>query len=70
MKHAFFVTRAKDNMLYEVVSSSEVDKNTGVISDEKIRLIGIKTSKLYTENLRMVCLVLKKVDSQHERNNE
>jgi len=33
-KRAFFVTRAKDNMVYEVVSSNEVDKQTGVISDE------------------------------------
>lgn len=54
MKHAFFVTRAKNNMRYEVVCSSEVDKSTGVISDEEIRLIGIKTSKQYPENLRMV----------------
>ena len=46
MKHAFFVTQAKDNiMLYEVVNSSEVDQSTGVISDEEIRLIGTKTSK-------------------------
>lgn len=35
---AFFVTRAKDNMQYEVVKSMPVDKQTGVISDEIIRL--------------------------------
>ena len=41
-------------MLDEVVCSSKVDKSTGVISDEEIRLIGIKTFKQYPENLRMV----------------
>jgi hypothetical protein len=35
---AFFVTRAKDNMLYEVVSCRVVDLQTGVISDQIIRL--------------------------------
>ena len=33
-QHAFFVTRAKDNMKYEVVEERLVDKQTGVISDE------------------------------------
>ena len=28
-KNAFFVTRAKDNMLFEVVSEAEVDKKIG-----------------------------------------
>lgn len=48
-KHAFFVTRAKDNMLYEVISSMEVDKSTGIIADEIIRLTGLKTSIQYPE---------------------
>src|SRR5690554_8037299 len=34
---AFFVTRAKDNMRYEVISSRAVDMQTGVISDQIIR---------------------------------
>ena len=33
---AFFVTRAKDNMLYEVVESRGCDLEAGVISDEII----------------------------------
>jgi len=53
-KHAFFVTRAKDNMLFEVISSIEVDKGSGVISDENIRLTGVRTSQWYPENIRMV----------------
>ncbi len=53
-KNAFFVTRAKDNMLFEVKSSIEVDQTTGVIADERIKLTGLKTSKWYPEELRMV----------------
>ena len=53
-KNAFFVTRAKDNMLFEVVSEAEVDKSTGIISDERIKLTGLHTAKWYPEELRMV----------------
>jgi len=53
-KRAFFVTRAKDNMVYEVVSSNEVDKQTGVVSDEYVRLTGYKSSREYPEKFRMV----------------
>ena len=51
---AFFVTRAKDNMQYEVIQSRPVDKTTGVIADEIIKLTTYKSSKAYTEELRMV----------------
>lgn len=53
-KNAYFVTRAKDNMLFEVVSASSVDQSTGVIADELIKLTGLRTSKWYPEELRMV----------------
>ena len=53
-KNAFFVTTAKDNMLFEVVSASSVDQSTGVIADEHIKLTGLRTSKWYPEELRMV----------------
>lgn len=53
-KKAFFVTRAKDNMLFEVIDSTEVDKSTGVIADEQILLTGLRTSSWYPEELRMV----------------
>ena len=53
-KNAFFVPRAKDNMLFEVVSEAEVDKSTGIISDERIKLTGLHTAKWYPEELRMV----------------
>ena len=50
---AFFVTRAKDNIRYEVVESHDVDRNTGVIADEIIRLVGYKSAKSYPETIRM-----------------
>ena len=53
-KNAYFVTRAKDNMLFEVVSASSVDQSTEVIADEHIKLTGLRTSKWYPEELRMV----------------
>ena len=51
---AFFLTRAKNNMLYEVVESRGCDPEAGIIGDEIIRLTGVKPSKCYPENLRMV----------------
>ena len=51
---AFFVTRAKDNMQYEVIQSRPVEKTTGVIADEIIKLTTYKSSKAYPEELRMV----------------
>jgi hypothetical protein len=53
-KKAFFVTRAKDNMLFEVIDSNEVDKSTGIIADEQILLTGLRTSGWYPEEIRMV----------------
>ena len=53
-KNAYFVTRAKDNMLFEVVSASSVDQSTGVIADDHIKLTGLRTSKWYPEELRMI----------------
>ena len=51
---AFFVTRAKDNMQYEVVKSMSVDKQTGVISDEIVRLTKENSKQKYPEEFRMV----------------
>lgn len=52
--HAWFVTRAKDNMKYEIVDSREVDPQAGLISDETISLTGYYTSRKYPDNLRLV----------------
>ena len=51
---AYFVTRAKDNMKYTVFEEREVDKQTGIISDESINLTGLFTAKKYPDLLRMV----------------
>jgi len=53
-KRAFFVTRAKDNMQFTVESSMPIDLDTGVISDQMIRLTGYKSSREYPESFRMV----------------
>ena len=52
--HAWFVTRAKDNMLYEVIESRDVDSQAGLISDQTIRLSGYYTASKYPDNLRLV----------------
>ena len=41
VKGAYFVTRAKDNMSYEVIESRPVNIDSGVLSDETIRLAGL-----------------------------
>lgn len=53
-KKAFYVSRAKDNIKYQMVSSSPVDKTTGVISDQLVRLTGYNSSKFYPEIFRLV----------------
>lgn len=52
--NAFFVTRAKDNMAYEVIDSREVDANAGLISDETVRLTGYMSVRKYPDSLRVV----------------
>ena len=52
---AFFVTRAKVSMAYDVVERNfNVDLSTGLRTDRTIQLTGYKSSKLYPEILRMV----------------
>lgn len=51
----FFVTRAKDNMKYEVITSNfNIDEQSGLRGDHTIRLTGYKSSKLYPKILRLV----------------
>lgn len=54
LNNAFFVTRAKENMLYEVIDSREVDQSAGLFSDETIKLTGPLTSQKYHDSLRLV----------------
>ena len=52
---AFFVTRAKQNMRFEVIQTNgNIDEATGLVSDQSIVLTGVKSAKLYPIQLRMV----------------
>ena len=50
----FFVIRAKKNAVYYRKCSRQIDKNTGLRSDQTIKLTGIKTSELYPIPLRRI----------------
>ena len=47
---AFFVTRAKKNFVFNRLYSLDVDKSTGVLSDQIISLRGFYSRKRYPEN--------------------
>jgi hypothetical protein len=51
---AFFVTRAKSNMVWHRVYSAQVDRSTGVICDQTIALDGFYTRQEYPTHLRRV----------------
>lgn len=51
---AFFVTRAKNNMLFERRYSNPVDKTTGVLCDQIIFLTGVQTAEKYPDTLRRI----------------
>ena len=54
IRQAYFVTRAKDNMRFEVIEERDVDMHAGLISDQSIRLTGPIVSKDYPDVMRMV----------------
>jgi hypothetical protein len=52
---SYFVVRAKDNMVFDIVCEMPVDtENTNVLSDQKIQLKGIKSKTLYPKFLRRI----------------
>lgn len=54
-EYAFFVTRAKDNMRFKIISSNfNIDKSTGLLEDHIIRLTSQKSSQLYPKPLRLI----------------
>ena len=59
----WWVTRAKDNMQYEVVRRLNTTDNPRILSDEVIRLTGVKTRKQYPHELRRI-KALVEVDGQ------
>ncbi len=54
LEGAYFMTRAKDNMAYEVIESRPVNNGSGVLSDETIRLNGYYSIRKYPDTLRLV----------------
>lgn len=55
MEDAFFVTRAKSSLKYEVTEQSfNIDQATGLRSDRTISLTVAKSKKLYPDQLRLV----------------
>jgi DNA polymerase III delta subunit len=52
---AFFVSRAKDNMRYEVLEQNfNINETTGLCADKIVCLTIAKSKKLYQEKLRLV----------------
>jgi hypothetical protein len=51
---AFFVTRAKKNLVFKRLYSQPVDKSTGVQSDQIITLSGFYSNKDYPDKLRRI----------------
>lgn len=52
---AFFVTRAKSSLRYEVIEQNfNIDQDTGLRTDKTIMLVVPKSKKLYSERLRLV----------------
>lgn len=54
LNRVFFITRAKQNLKYEVTGQQQVPKNKGVISDQAIRLTGYYQRQYYPEELRLI----------------
>jgi hypothetical protein len=52
--HAYFVVREKSHMRFNVIEDRAVDPNSGIMTDQIIRLDGLKTKYQYPENLRRV----------------
>lgn len=51
---AFFVTRTKDNAVYDITGQQEVPLDKGLLYDRTIELTGAKTRDKYTKPLRVV----------------
>jgi hypothetical protein len=60
---AFFVTRAKSNLLFRRIYSRSVDKSTGLRCDQTIALTVPKASKDYPQHLRRI----KFYDAEHDK---
>jgi hypothetical protein len=61
---AFFVTRTKDNMHYQVIGQHSDNQKNGVLSDEIVVLSGFYTKQDYPKQLRLITYY------DHETNKE
>jgi hypothetical protein len=52
----FFVTRMKDRVSFEVTEARATVKDTGIISDQQIRLTSKQSRKRYPDHLRLVII--------------
>jgi hypothetical protein len=59
---SYFVTRAKDNLNYEVIGQHNEPNKKGVLSDEIIALSGYYQSREYPEKLRLIRYYDKEAD--------
>ncbi|MBU2510681.1 IS4 family transposase, partial [bacterium] len=50
----YFVTRAKKNMVFHRLNSAEMDRSTGLRSDQTIMIDGTNTKEKYPDKLRRV----------------
>lgn len=53
-KHAYFITRAKTNMKCRRIYSAKVEKTSGVLYDQTIKLVNFYALKQYPEKLRRI----------------
>ncbi len=53
-QEAYFVTRAKTNMKCKRIYSAKVDKTTGVLYDQTVKLVNYYAAKEYPDKLRRV----------------
>jgi hypothetical protein len=64
LQRIYFVTRAKQNLKFEVIGQHTRPKNKAVVSDQIIRLTDKETKKDYPENLRLVTLYDKEKEQE------
>jgi transposase len=63
-KNAFFITRAKKNLACKRIYSHDVSKYETIKYDQTVKLIGVKTSALYPEQIRRIKFIDKENDKE------
>lgn len=51
---SFFVTRAKSNFKYRKIKANPVDRSTGLICDQEVKLVGFYSRQHYPKTLRRI----------------